>query len=763
MANGDILSVTIGADGWYADITVAGLNTGGTYAFGLGAGSNPAAGAPKITLTATSLGFDDTGSATTITRTIYGTYQVRQPYPNQALNQETASGGNVTVRVALSDYVYAKDNTGGGNSGTAVTAVFLAGFYTQGGTPSNAASLTATNSSTTAYPVVIANWTWPDGDLVGSTATLRVAAFHASARLGRPVRCVKFSLTDGTNTVTTIATTPAIDSTVGDAVPVTEYIGVLSTATLIQGAVLTANFQAYPWAGDAAAVQDSSAGASAPSPLVGPRTYVCNRTGAYGQSYATVDPVNGNDSTGTVVASGLPTLPYATIFAAFNGLRAYNNTNYSRNNAGGSVMYLANGNHAFAGGTPTLGTAPAAWLTVTNLPSASPVIASQSGGQSLGLRLKITNVSFTAASAIGVISAGAGSWLWLDQCTISSGTNPTFYINTVWHLTRCTISNLAQGISPFSTVNAAPGIIRGNTITDTGSGIAFPYVFTGNLKTGTGGGYTFWDTYPGMTIPFSANTIIAFNRITWGLSANPGIALRAGTVTDTTGVALIQNVLENTANSVVPLLQIAADSSTGTPVNNVLIWYNTVVGQRANLAYNEVDTADGGGLAYRLGWSIKNNIFDQANIKSDTFAGSGYTADSAKVGNWSALFGAAMSGFMNIETTGIGAAGSFLFEYPGLDEDQPPGTGSPPTGTTRAATYPQFVNRQSYNGSTAGAGGGNYRLQTASPAIGLSHDLLLPYDIAGAARTPKDAAGAYAPPGARSRTRASLPSLTTTL
>jgi hypothetical protein len=129
-----VLSVEISPDGWYADLSFEGQSTGGTYDLGLGANGDPDTGTPKLVLTVTSMGFDDTGAPTTVERTVYGTKFVRKPYPNQAQAQETVFGtADVTVRVALSDYVYAKDKAGAGNSGIDVVVSVLAGLYTVGG------------------------------------------------------------------------------------------------------------------------------------------------------------------------------------------------------------------------------------------------------------------------------------------------------------------------------------------------------------------------------------------------------------------------------------------------------------------------------------------------------------------------------------------------------------------------------------------------------------------------------------------------------
>lgn len=750
-ASGVISSVTVGADGWYADIGIQNLGTGGSYAFGLGSNNDPATGSPKIVFTVTSLGFDLTGAATTVTRTIYGTKAVRQPYPNASLNQETVAGGVVTVRVALSNYLFAKDNTGAGNSGTAPTVTIASGFYTQAGTPNTAATnMAVTNNSTRPYPKVVGNWSWPGYDKVGTSFTARAVAFHSSAAAGRPVQCVKFTATDQhTNTVSSTVTDPTVDNSVGDAQPVVEYTASLATSSLAQGDLVTVNFIAYPRVGDTAACLDTSSGTAQPTPLYGPISVVCDKTGAYATSAAVVDPVAGNDATGAVTAAfnaNTPPPAYLTMAAAFDALSTYNNTNYGRNNCGGSVMYLKDGTHPWVNGSPTLGSTPDAWLTITKFPTSTRgnvIIGTFVTGHSLGLKVKLLDVLITGQSTLGNIFAGAGSLLWIDRCEINCPTanQPPFYTNTVWHVTRSLVTSLNQGFRPFSTVNAAPGIIRGNTVVTAGTaGIA--YTFLGNNMPAAS---QINDSYSGQTIPAPTNTIVAYNKLSGSMGSAAPVALRMNTVSDTHGAAFVQNLMEITTSSASPALQIAADSSTGTPVNNVLVWNNVVVGQRTNLAYNEVDTASGGGLAYRLGWSVKGNIFDDANIKSDTFAGSGFAADTAKVGNWSFLYGCGCSGNVYAETVGIGAPGTFLWEMPGLRCYQPPITAGtqPPTGSTNVYGYLQFVDPRSYTGTASGSGGGDYHLQKTSPAAGMQRDLVMPLDFNASPRQTTDAAGVF--------------------
>ena len=151
MATGDILSCVIRADGWSADVTIEGFTTGATYDFGSLDDTVPTLPSPTFTMAVVSEGYSSSGVLGTITRTIYGTHAVRKPYPDQATTDETAAGGNMTVRVALSECVYDDDKNGGaGTSGTNPTVTISAAWATNTGgsseTSAAAAALACTNN-----------------------------------------------------------------------------------------------------------------------------------------------------------------------------------------------------------------------------------------------------------------------------------------------------------------------------------------------------------------------------------------------------------------------------------------------------------------------------------------------------------------------------------------------------------------------------------------------------------------------------------------
>jgi len=742
MAAGDILSVTVRADGWEADVVMEGLATGGTYNFGLGANGDPATGTPKIKFTVVSLGFDNTGAATTITRTVYGTKQVRKPYPNQAQNQESNDGSNTTVRIALSDYIYAKDATGAGNSGTAPVVNILAGFYTSGGTPNNAsgAGFAVTNSSAATYPKVVGNWSWPGFNRVTGDFPLRAVAFHANGMNGRPVACVKFTAADTHgHTATTTVIDPTDDNTVGDAVPVVEYVGTMAVSSLTTLDVLTCNFQAFPWIGDTDSILDTTVGGTAqPTPLYGPITQLLDKSGTYGVTVACVDPA-GNDSGGSIgqavdIGSYVQgtTRPFLTIGKAAAAIAAYNNSNRSRNTVGGGIIYLNNGTYAWAGTANSYGTTPSDWLKITRSPASSSraavVIASQSNDRVTGGRQWFYDVTITATSNLWMSSAGVS---WFDNCTIDqTGVSASYafiYSTTHWYVTRCTITKIQQGLRPYSTENSPICIVRGNTIAQDGVGALFAYTVLGNVTQGTRTlDGLLLQSYGGQTIPTNTQPIIAFNKLL-GMKSSSSAILSCFPTTATSGMALVQNVIENISTGSANLVAIAGDGSTGAnAVNNVIIWNNVLVGQRINLAYN--DTA--ANAPVRTKWSVKNNLADDYNLKSDVFA-----SDGGNVGNWSQLYGVNHSGNVWAETTNIGAPAQYLQEFAGLK--------CIANGASQAATYLAFTNRLAFAGGSSTAGQGSYNLKVSSPAVGLQRDLVIPIDIAGVRRSPFSAAGAY--------------------
>lgn len=830
MAAGDVLGIEVVLNGKFADITLSGLATGGTYAtrLGLGVNNNPATGTPLLTLTATSLGYDDAGSATTFVRKIYGTKRVRTPYSTSTINgtfssgtfvvdetvtqattgatakvvigqasgprlmvkgvtgspdnsniwqggtssatftpsatpatyntgpHEWYDGTNTHIRVALSDYVYTKDNTGGGNSGTATTFSIGAGLYTSAGTPNNAATGTITNSSTGAYRKIVANWSWPHGYnlITSNTLTLRCVAFGRHANSGRPVRCVRFSATDGSTTVfSSYLTAPVIDRTIADQTPVIEYVGTIDVSTLTQGANITCNFVAYPWVGDSNSILDTSAGTAAPSPKYGPIVMVNDRTGAYGQTYAVVDSVSGSDPAGVTVGDDagkwvgdlgsfnpaqVVLTAYATIGRAARAIRNYNNANHSRDRVDAGIIYMKAGNYNSIGATISggYGSTPNAYITCTpftGVARSSVVINGVSGNTDISDRICYRNVKITSATISTWVNVGS---LWFDQCEFDSATDGIIHATTdsLLYVTHCKVTQLRQGIRGSSTAPVLPGIVRGCDLTGFARSILC-YCVIGNKKTGSSvmSNSLLLTDIANALYATTDGGIIAFNEF-YGIQIAASESFSLGVAVPMThGYAFVQNMFE-AANNIVAsgganLIFVASSegSTANTPIDNVIHWHNALIGGRCGHDY----CSHASTVKQREFHSVVGLVIDSWGMKTDNFVGA---ENGNNTGNWGCDYGVGWSGNADLQTTGTGT-NSFPNEVYGLNAFE---------ASSNTPSYPQFVNRAAFDGTNNGAGDGNYRYQSNSPLFNMvSMVQVLPWDIEGRPRSLIDPPGPF--------------------
>ncbi len=806
-ATGDILSVTVinttaaadvtsacntpaACDGWVAEVVVNGVASGGTYSLGIGAHNNPANA--KIVCTATSPGYDAGGNATTINRTLYGTKILRKvynsgyttPYPND----ETSSGGNLYIRVALSDVVYNADT---------VSCNIAAGFYNDGTHSSNAASgVSAVNDSTLAYSQarVIANWSWPGFTrITGPSFTVRAVAFQRHAQNGKPVAAVLFTATDQhSNTVTALVNTPTIDPAMQDAGgKVIEYIGTLSTSTLTQGDLITVNFRAMPWVGDSTSIMNTADGVNAqPTPLYAPEYFINDKSGTYGTGAVVVDGTSGNDNTCQAVAesafngsSDAATLnPCQTIGKAGIVLRAWNAANSSpaRTDEAGTV-YVKAGTYSWIGESTSIGASSGtnydkAWSTVTTFPGVAQsaviingITASGNYWGTTPLKVSGITVNVTSGSPVEIFNAN-GSYLWIHNCalTMTSGMTLIYGWPAVYWTDNTVGSNATcnQGSSSSCAVNAftnysttSPAdLVRGNNLTGLGFTVN-GFTFLGNLFDPSASDTSFavqtWDNASSGYMPTDTQPIWAFNRL-YNFKITSGSPINLfGTQSAPIGAAVVQNVFEYNNSVSTPLIRIAADASTNNPVNNVMLWDNSVVGQRINRCYN-----DQGSAAYlRTGWSEIGMLYESAAIKADTFG----TPNAARIGNWTCEYGAgsrdSIDGEIGTSGTPVGVNGTFQGEFTGLDSyfistaaDGTPNTQTstePPSNSAamHAGNWYDFVNRQAWDGTSTHSGDGDYHLTFGSPSVDLVpiSGAVLPFDIDGNTRfnDGHGSAGAY--------------------
>ena len=629
-----ISSPTVNANGTFS-IQVSTLSTGGTYNFNWGTNNDPRTSTPTVVLTVSSPGYDDTGTATTVTRTVYGSCPLRNPWSTggaQFTKQESGTAP-VTLTFALSDEIYSSDTA---------TVTIGARFYTQGVASNALASTSVTNNSTLSYPKVVGNWSMPGYDKIGNTQTLRFVAFQKFGQQFRPVRCIKFTSTDAhSNSATATVLRPTFDKSFGDAQAVNEYIGQLNTSGFTQNDVVTSNAKCYPWIGDSTSVLDTSTGTAPPSPLVGPQKYVCDKGGTYCTAFAVVDYINGNDtgaSAGTLSTNYTTCLPFKTIGKAVDSIRAANNSGTygaTHNDAGGGTIYLldnagAANTHYWLGTAPTAGSSPVCNLLIAGYPGktrANCVISNYGTSSTIGTSaalVKLQGVKISADNGGGVFSGALSGQYWFDNCEFNIGTNngPTVYQVGLYHVTRSLISAWPNGLVPYSNVNCSTGILRGCTIPATSLSLTIrPYTAIGNYKSAVSDVGHFSDLVVAGGCPQHTNTVVAFNRWTYGSASASLLGLRQG-YAESNGLAVVQNIFEAVTGTNTPLFQVAADGSTTYgPTSNVILWGNVIVGQRTNLAYAE----NGAQPGYRLNWSVQNNFIDQTNLKTDTFGGNSCT------------------------------------------------------------------------------------------------------------------------------------------
>jgi hypothetical protein len=714
-ANGDIAAVRIVKDtcaagiscnGWAAEIDVTGLGTGGTYALGLGANNSPSTA--KVVFTVTSPGYDATGALGTVTRTVYGTFRLRKPYPNDSSADETA-GPPVVTRVGLSDYIYSADT---------VTVSIAAGYYTQGGTPSNAVTnLAVTNNSTTTYADTkpIGRWVRPvQYDRITGNFILEAVVFNRFAKNGKPLAAVKFTVSDThSHSVTSTVTAMTVSSQTGDQNPVLVYAATIDVSTLTQGDVLTCNFKAYPWAGDATAVLDSNSGVTQPDARLSDLLLLNDKSGTYGGGVAVVDAVNGHASAAATWVSANQaaaeasyvssvTNSYADVSYAAAAIKAWNNANLARNNASGGIVLVT----GTAGDTNGIGNgsevcAAETWLTITHL---STVLRSAAGfdhstnASVFCQRLRFLDLTFTGAATYIV---GSGT-VWLDSNYFNvSGASGNLYSVTAPYATRNTVIEMPNG--QFGKQNGPHwALVRGNLATVSGF-YGDAYAFVGNA------GVQPLIQAPGNT-PQNDNAIIAFNS---HYNFTNGFWVEAS-VPFASGMAIVQTVVEELsgASGFAGFSSISPD----TGFNNIIIWDNTTVGGRDNLFYNDYAA---GAATPITNVSFRGNSFDSYSIKCDALALNG-TATGCLAQSFAVGFA---SNWIYVDT--------FLPDFIGTDSIFNAGS--------LTASY---VNCAAYGSNAWGASGcsnsgsGNYHLTASASARSLvaSGTAVLPYDLAGVAR-----------------------------
>ena len=643
------------------------------------------------------------------------TIPVRRAFPDHA--------DTVPDTMALSDYVYASDTV-----------------------PD------ATNVSTLTSPKPTARWVMPSRLVVGDTITWEMVAFHRDARadsagIGRQVACVKVRATNGTASTGWQTVSETVVSTLAeDANPIEVYRGEIDVSALPDG-IVWLEAEVYPWLGTAASVLTSAP--EYDSRRFARRYFTKDTALAANPPYVYVAP-GGDDAAGVcstdpAVAAATPCLTVAGAFARALAATAV---------TGGKL----DGVHIRIAGAVNSGTFPYAagrrfeggGIIVERAPDTTRAnaVLTISGGfgpqlghdGSLPAALPESAVIFRDLTVRRITAQGFGAG------AAYQGRTHTLLLQ-MWN---CTFENNAVQLSFHSPSGALAmfGVVftgtsgnnfgqhagmvrlhRGVTADDAGNvgGTDAYTIVGGRYKNPT---FTPADGKEGLVL--YGNSFPKLNVTV----ASVNSAAAGETIRD---LVIVQNLFEYYDYRTNAALRISSDNGTGDTLGAVIM-HNTMTGWgvagRVNLFYDEA--ADSNRRTHLLARQV-GNIFVQYNVKGDVFVGANQSRpDEApfRTGNQSIIHG-------------VGMEGNFHQFQTAQDESEAPlfyGVGSVAPVSKTVRNDALFVD---YRGSPSqygtGTGGGDYRLQSESPARGIVAEPVLAFDLAGVARNSgAQAAGCHA-------------------
>jgi hypothetical protein len=696
--------------------------------------------ATKLVITVIDPGYDADGNVTTVSRTIHGVAHLRRQYPNGDSKMIVTDGTDLAISVTLDDWIY---------SGTTIVSATLAsGFY-----PSSVAgnAKTKTNNATLAYTKPLFGWINPqlESNLGVNTFDTESVAFHRHATAGRQVACIKYSANDGTTTspVVTVASTALSAKVTHGNIPEV-WKATLDLSTLAAATLCNINAQVYPWLGDASSVLDLSVdGVAWPTSLPQTLLRVLNdRTSAYGGGYAYVNGTGG----GTPQVSSDPTTaranPYSTIYAAAVALRAWNNSNRSHNDLGGGFIRLMDAGSPYSV-TNFLPNFPGnTWCTIEKDPLAGTVTLAPSIGFSLTAPslLRYRNLTVTTdGNAPFKCDGTARTMLCLDNLTLNQVGGPTLLESVGTAYFSNIVLNGAFNLSaiPIATSNIASMI----GVTSSTGKILDNLGFCAKLFVGCNLPLQRIKSEISATGDGDHGRIIYNNRV-YNLLMYKG---SANTVNG--GIANVQNLYEIYPNYGDVWSENVFSDGDLTTITNYVEMHNTAVGERASRMYNDIVASKVVPIGIQKIGVSKYNIWDNYNIKGDTFSANA----AGSVGSMAYMYSVGNVGNVNL----FGDVGRAANDAPHNDNVTTPYLGNAwlssseynlfrsALGYTQAQIMAMFGN---YTVAPKGspASGGDYR-----PVSGATHikgrvpagKHVLAYDISGTARNTDGtgAAGAY--------------------
>ncbi len=623
----------VDGNGWTLDVTVKGRAAGGAVSLA----SN------KVQVTVRSQGNLVNGVATTVDEVLVATAVLRKPAPNHTSPVQTVSGSDVILTVVLPRPIFQPDQLLLVNIGSA--------FYTVSAQASNANSnVTATNSSTRAYPATF--WTVVTPQCLRFTASRRrveVSAQHLLARNGRQIACTEIRVEDvATSTdqgISVFCNDTELSTTVtaGEAMEV--FAANIPITGLTQGTRYRAYFKFYPWVGAVTDSRDYTDPFTDNSSLTS-LEFTCDKDGTYGDQTAYVKT---GASGGALNDSAQP---YPTLIAALSALKTAHNAKSGgdqRNNAGGGNIIVqedsagAGATIQGTGGNASVHTSGATCLVEIKVDPAAT-----------------GTIKIVTASTVGA-NRRVGSHCWFhgftwERASINANDNDNFIVE-----------------SAATTINQSYIYVSGGTVSSSGSavfnrcpwrGFGATYVHNVNGSTNTGwlaangsectqmavvGGCTMGAAFSLSPYVFFANRANAGCNLTDQASsasrhANRDLWVSNNRIKSQTqeirfgnalarpnGMVFSSNLNENKSGNAPTIIY--ADGS-NFACDNVIIWHNTIPGNRFNTIYTADTTISTEGLVKRGGGGF--NIVRWLNSKSDNFwvANQGNADGNDQDGNW---------------------------------------------------------------------------------------------------------------------------------
>lgn len=688
LGTGDPMTATVRADGWTVEVKWKGFVDGGT------ASLDPA-GSPKLILAVSDTGFGTNRVLGSKSRTVIGTLQLRQPYPNQTLPVDAEDAEGASRVFVLSEPVFAGSTVGGD---------FKAGLYIDNGTDGSAASSNArlfsvSNSSAKTYPDPVANWAC-SANLRGGTEgfAFEVYADHQFAYNGSPVAAVGVRVVDSASNVSWgYATALEPSAQVSGTDPVKLVYKVTVPTTGMTDGAATAHLVVYPWL--ASEAWDSATdGATWPTPQVASIPVLIDRAGNYTEVYAALDTAAGNDGTGVVSASKTTAQasPFLTVSAARAALKTHNNARGHNDNAAGYIL-LKQDISGFGHNLRTNWTTGLTWggFDVWTTTGAKTIGITEAGDlnnrqhpnlcefRNLFIRPTGSNTYALDGAVDDGVSGLPATYARFVNCKFSgytaSASLPEVYRTGLMDYIGCEFTDASNyALRHFGVTRVHHRLHLGTTYATSSTAVQTALVWTAIGCS--------WSNVVLNSAAVSANQQLLDGQIVANckLMTCRSSSQFASSVT-TRGVAVVQCVFEKITTTD-PAMYFSGDSTVNA-VQNAILRHNTVAGQRCNVLYQDT------GTAYILKQGVAQyNLLKEYNNKSDLFA----PANANRTGNWEHRFGVNNKGNHWItaaaDASTTGSASAWVGDYMGL--------------RTTCATATSFTSDASFTGTALG--GGNY-------------------------------------------------------